>query len=155
MYLIYCALYIVHTVYCTIYSVHCTLYTIHYIQYYMHAILYTLHCTLYTLQYIVYTIWCSVQCTLHTVHCTITLANYVTKGVRYLLSHQSCVDLVSCAVAAVLLVEKPFWSTGLVYLDMVVCHVWQGQAMYWACIYLSVGEQSLLFFIFKYCNIII
>ena len=55
-----------------------------------------------------------------------------------LLKHQAVLDSLVCAMGTALLLETPMWTTGNDIVDVVVCHVWHGQALFWGTILLSV-----------------
>jgi len=55
-----------------------------------------------------------------------------------LLKHQAVLDSLVCAMGTALLLETPMWTTGNAIVDVVVCHIWHGQAIFWSVILLSV-----------------
>ena len=61
-----------------------------------------------------------------------------SPGICLLLKHQALLDSAASAMGTILLLEPPFWKTGRYGFDVVVCHVWHSQAVYWSTIYLSV-----------------
>ena len=48
-----------------------------------------------------------------------------------LLKHQSIIDATACLMVGVLLVQTPMWLPGYYVLDLLMCHVWNGQVLYW------------------------
>ena len=59
-------------------------------------------------------------------------------AIRLLLKHQAVLDSLVCAMGTALLLETPMWTTGNHIFDVVVCHLWHGQALFWSVILLSV-----------------
>ena len=55
-----------------------------------------------------------------------------------LLKHQALADSGVCAMAAVILVQVPFWTSDLTWLDVLTCHIWHSQALYWFMIFVSI-----------------
>lgn len=53
-----------------------------------------------------------------------------SRAILTLLRHQTMVDCLVCAMASTLLLEHSNWVTGCHYVDVVVCHVWHGEALY-------------------------
>ena len=53
------------------------------------------------------------------------------------------IDGTMCLWAALLLFQPPNWVPGISILDDVVCHVWNGQFIYWCSVQIS-GRYSLL-----------
>ena len=74
---------------------------------------------------------------------TITLSTLVKNGdmfspaIRFLLRHQSLVDLSVCVLAPIFLLQPPMWITNCYCIDVILCHIWHSQLIYWAAIYLS------------------
>ena len=59
--------------------------------------------------------------------------------IRMMLTHQSSVDAVACLFAILLLVQPLNWIPGVYILDTLICHLWNGQFIYWYSIFIS-GE---------------
>ena len=57
--------------------------------------------------------------------------------IRLLLTHQSNIDAATLFFAILLLVQPPNWIPGVKVIDSIICHVWQGQHLYWATVYIS------------------
>ena len=57
--------------------------------------------------------------------------------IRLLLTHQSSVDAVACLFAILLLVQPLNWIPGVKILDTLICHLWDGQCIYWFTIVIS------------------
>lgn len=53
-----------------------------------------------------------------------------SRAILTLLRHQTTVDFLVCAIASTLLLEPFNWLTGFYYVDVFVCHVWHGEALY-------------------------
>ena len=74
---------------------------------------------------------------------TITFSTLVKNGdmfsptIRFLLRHQSLVDLSVCSLAPIFLLQPPMWNTNCYCIDVIMCHIWHSQLIYWAAIYLS------------------
>ena len=64
--------------------------------------------------------------------------------IRVLLTNQSLVDAIACLFAVILLVQPVNWIPGVYILDTIICHVWQGQHLYWAVVWIS-GQFYFLF----------
>ena len=54
-----------------------------------------------------------------------------------MLTHQSSVDAATCLFAIVLLVQPENWIPGVYILDTIVCHLWNGQFIYWYAVFVS------------------
>lgn len=54
-----------------------------------------------------------------------------SRVILTLLRHQTLIDFFVCAMATTLILQPFNWLTGFYYVDVVVCHVWHGQALYW------------------------
>ena len=54
-----------------------------------------------------------------------------------MLTHQSSVDAVACLFAILLLVQPLNWIPGVKVLDTLICHLWNGQFIYWYSIFIS------------------
>ena len=61
-----------------------------------------------------------------------------SPAICLLLKHQTLLDSGASAMGTILLLQPRFWKTGRYGLDVVVCHVWHSQGVYWTTIYLSV-----------------
>ena len=57
-----------------------------------------------------------------------------------MLTHQSSVDAVACLFAILLLVQPLNWIPGVYILDALICHLWNGQFIYWYSVFIS-GES--------------
>ena len=60
-----------------------------------------------------------------------------TPTIALLLKHQSFVDAIVCVFAAILLIQPTNWTTGVYAVDVVICHFWNGQAIYWSVAFVS------------------
>ena len=69
----------------------------------------------------------------------ICLLQIFSPVIRLLLTHQSSVDAVACLFAIILLVQPLNWIPGVYILDTLICHLWDGQCIYWFTIVIS-GE---------------
>ena len=56
---------------------------------------------------------------------------------RMMLTNQSIVDGAACLVATILLVQPQNWIPGINILDDIICHVWDGQFVYWYMVLVS------------------
>ena len=54
-----------------------------------------------------------------------------------MLTHQSSVDAAACLFAILLLVQPLNWTPGVHILDTIVCHLWNGQFIYWYSVFIS------------------
>ena len=73
-----------------------------------------------------------------TVFVTLKLnGNNFTSAILLLLKHQAIVDSFACITALLLLVQRPMWASGHIWLDHIVCHIWHSQFLYWTCVFLS------------------
>ena len=57
--------------------------------------------------------------------------------IRLMLTHQSFVDGAACLFATILLLQPLNWVPGIKYLDHFICHIWDGQIIYWATVFVS------------------
>ena len=55
----------------------------------------------------------------------------LSTGPCMLLRHQSTVDAVLCLLAFCLSFPPAKWTTGILKLDIFICHLWHSQAFYW------------------------
>ena len=60
------------------------------------------------------------------------------SAIRTLLRHQSVVDAVVCLLAAILVLAPPMWRTGNYIVDLIFCHIWHSQIVYWDVYLVSV-----------------
>ncbi len=60
-----------------------------------------------------------------------------------LLRHQSIIDSLVCLSGALLFVAPPMWNVGDDTLDLLVCHIWHSQMIYWMLVFVS--TYSLIF----------
>ena len=67
-----------------------------------------------------------------------------SPSICLLLKHQALVDSTICAMGIILLLQPPMWTTGNRYFDVVVCHIWHGQAPFWGAILLSVWNLAAI-----------
>ena len=63
-----------------------------------------------------------------------------------MLIHQSLVDGAACLFATLLLIQPSNWVPGVLVLDHVICHVWNGQMIYWDAVFIS-GQCNKLTFV--------
>ncbi|KAI0220078.1 hypothetical protein LSAT2_028392, partial [Lamellibrachia satsuma] len=61
-----------------------------------------------------------------------------------LLKHQALVDSWICAMGTTLLLQPPMWTTGNTYFDVVLCHIWHSQGIFWLAILLSVWNLAAI-----------
>ena len=61
-----------------------------------------------------------------------------SPGICLLLKHQALLDSAASAMGTILLLQPKFWKTGRYGFDVVLCHVWHSQGLYWTTINLSV-----------------
>ena len=64
--------------------------------------------------------------------------------IKLLLKHQALVDGLACAIALILLVQTPMWTTGYEWLDHIICHTWHSQFFYWSFVFLSVWNLGCI-----------
>ena len=62
---------------------------------------------------------------------------------RLMLTHQSSADAAACLFAIILLVQPLNWIPGVYVLDTIICHLWNGQFIYWYSIFIS-GEAFFI-----------
>ncbi len=67
-----------------------------------------------------------------------------SRVILILFRHQSIIDALVCAMASALLLQPPFWITGILGLDLFICSVWHGQAFYWGAVTLSTYNLILI-----------
>ena len=60
-----------------------------------------------------------------------------------MLTHQSNVDAATCLFAIILLVQPNNWIPGVHILDTTICHLWNGQFIYWYAVYVSGKSKAL------------
>ena len=60
-----------------------------------------------------------------------------------MLTHQSNVDAATCFFAIILLIQPLNWIPRIYILDTVICHLWNGQFIYWYAVFIS-GTSSLM-----------
>ena len=70
--------------------------------------------------------------------------------IKMMLTHQSTVDAVACLFAILLLVQPLNWIPGVYILDTLICHLWNGQFIYWYSVFIS-GELRLVFLLLFSC----
>ena len=75
----------------------------------------------------------------------ITLITWICHGKgfprisRILLQHQAIIDIIVCLMGSLINIQpRYFWMTGYETIDLLICQVWHGQALYWGCVLLSV-----------------
>ncbi len=61
-----------------------------------------------------------------------------------LLLHQSILDGLICLLAIPILVQPSMWTSGVEWMDHVICHVWHTQIIYWIVFLMSVWNLCLL-----------
>ena len=61
-----------------------------------------------------------------------------SPGICLLLKHQALLDSAASAMGTILLLQPPLWKTGRYGFDVVICHAWHSQGVYWTTITLSV-----------------
>ena len=71
---------------------------------------------------------------------------YFSSIMLTLLCHQSVVDGLACAMAAILMLQPPNWIPGIYILDYVICHAWNGQTIFWYTVAISVWNLVRLSF---------
>lgn len=69
-----------------------------------------------------------------------------TPATLMLLVHQSCVDSITCGMASLLLVTPYYWVSGYYVIDILLCHAWHGQAVYWGMVFVSIWNLVCLAF---------
>ena len=65
---------------------------------------------------------------------------------RILLIHQAVVDTFVCLMAIGIYNQTWHWETGNATLDLLICQIWHGQAIYWGAVLLSVWNVVLIAF---------
>lgn len=65
---------------------------------------------------------------------------------RILLIHQATIDTFICLMAIVIYNQPFMWMTENVTLDLLLCQIWHGQAIYWGAVLLSVWNVILIAF---------
>lgn len=75
----------------------------------------------------------------------VTLVTWICHGKgfprisRILLQHQAIIDITVCLMGSLINIQpRYFWMTGNKTIDLLICQVWHGQALYWGCVLLSV-----------------
>ena len=61
-----------------------------------------------------------------------------------LLKHQSLVDSGVCVVAAATILQPSLWTTGVFWVDAIVCLFWHSQAIYWFTVFVSTWNLVLI-----------
>ena len=61
-----------------------------------------------------------------------------------LLKHQALVDSTICAMGTILLLQPPMWTTGNTYFDVVLCHTWHSQGIFWFAIFICVWNLAAI-----------
>ena len=67
-----------------------------------------------------------------------------SRLILVLLRHQSLVDMCVCLFASILMLQPFMWLPGNHYLDILICQVWHGQALYWGAVTLSTYNLMLI-----------
>ena len=57
--------------------------------------------------------------------------------IRLLLTNQSFIDGATCLFATILILQPENWVPGVKILDELICHIWNGQFIYWYAILMS------------------
>ena len=57
--------------------------------------------------------------------------------IRLLLINQSFIDGATCLFATVLILQPENWVPGVKILDEIICHLWNGQFIYWYAVLMS------------------
>ena len=57
--------------------------------------------------------------------------------IRLLLSHQSFIDGSTCLFSTIIILQPENWIPGVKILDELICHLWNGQFIYWCTVLLS------------------
>lgn len=60
-----------------------------------------------------------------------------SRPIRILFRHQSLADSWVCLMAATIMLQPTLWLSGFYVLDIIICHAWHGQALYWGAVTLS------------------
>ena len=53
------------------------------------------------------------------------------------IKHQVCVDALVCFFSLVILTQPEMWMTSIKGIDVIICHVWHSQMVYWIFFYVS------------------
>lgn len=67
-----------------------------------------------------------------------------SMGILILLRHQSIADCFSCLFAAILLLQPGNWVPGIYALDIIICHAWNSQVIYWSPVFISIWNLVFL-----------
>ncbi len=67
-----------------------------------------------------------------------------TRPTRIVFIQQSFADALVCLIASVVILQPFMWLTGYYNLDIILCYVWHGQALYWGCVTLSTYNLVLI-----------
>ena len=67
-----------------------------------------------------------------------------SPAILFLLRHQSMVDAIACVFATLHLVQDPNWVPGIYFLDVIVCHTWNPQFLYWTFVFVSIWNLVCL-----------
>ena len=57
--------------------------------------------------------------------------------IRLLLTNQSFIDGATCLFATILILQPVNWVPGVKILDELICHIWNGQFIYWYAVLMS------------------
>ena len=57
--------------------------------------------------------------------------------IRLMLTHQSFIDGATCLFATVLIIQPENWVPGVKIVDELICHLWNGQFIYWYAVLMS------------------
>ena len=62
-----------------------------------------------------------------------------------LLKHQSLLDMVACGMGSLyIFLPTGYWLTGSRIVDVIVCHVWHSQIIYWTCVFIGAWNLVLI-----------
>ena len=61
-----------------------------------------------------------------------------------LLIHQSLIDCAICTMGTIMLLQPQMWVPGNYYADIIICHVWDSQAIYWGGVAISIYNLVFL-----------
>ncbi len=80
----------------------------------------------------------------------VTMVTLLTNGKRFyrptriVFVQQSVADALVCLIASLVIFQPFMWLTGYYYVDIILCHVWHGQALFWGCVTLSTYNLVLI-----------
>ena len=57
--------------------------------------------------------------------------------IRLMLIHQSFIDWATCLFSTILILQPLNWVPGVKILDELICHLWNGQYVYWYAVLMS------------------